>query len=214
VLSISLIEDDTKLDALWDFTEAAEKLNSFYKKGVSEADNMYRNTAGEIEAREVQDRLNMTSEERIKSVPDSMNRNKNVVFSENSVSYDIVTLDSGKEYVEATRQVIKGNSVAEWRKSISKFFKEALKNGNINIKADDGTKLSITKDTAKKARDNHKMEKGNVIKMSDDEFLVKLHAESHIDELAAISKKTNQDGDEKNHLFAKDGFDYRIFLIF
>lgn len=124
--------------------------------------------------------------------------------------YDIVTLDNGKEYVEATRNVITGNSVSDWRKSITAYFKQILKNGDINIKATDGSVLTITaKDTAEKARDNYKLEKGTRVKMEDEEFLVKLHAVEHIDELAEISRLKGSQRDKKNHVFAKDGFDYR-----
>lgn len=45
--------------------------------------------------------------------------------------------------------------------------------------------------------------------MTDGEFLVKLNAESHIDELSEISKPAGNNTDTKNHSFAKDGFTYR-----
>ncbi|MEG0764364.1 MAG: hypothetical protein RR424_11140, partial [Oscillospiraceae bacterium] len=47
--------------------------------------------------------------------------------------------------------------------------------------------------------------------MTDIEFAAKLRAESHIDELAQASKSNKSPApDTKNHLFAKDGFDYRV----
>ena len=193
--------------------EYAEKYISLMKKlrtlKEQTAMDLYKNTAGEIEARDVQNRMNMTEEERKNTFPESMKKNGDVVFANSKASCDIVTLDNGKEYVEATRQIIKGDDVSDWRKSITYFFKEMLRNGDIDIKADDGTMLTITKDTATKARDNYKYKQNQRIKMSDNEFLVKLRAESHIDELAEISKLTQSKKDTKSHDFASSGFDYR-----
>ena len=148
------------------------------------------------------------------SVPDSQTEATNEKTAEEvggALSYSIVTLDSGKSYVQASRKVILGKTVAEWRKEITSFFNESLRNGPIEIRTVEGDVLTITKDTADKARDRNISENGNTRKLSDREFLVKLHAESHIDELAEISRITNQpiSPDLKNHDFAKDGFSYR-----
>ena len=47
--------------------------------------------------------------------------------------------------------------------------------------------------------------------MSNAEYLTKINAEIHINELSEISKRTNEDNvpDTKKHRFAKDGFSYR-----
>lgn len=132
------------------------------------------------------------------------------------VKFSIVNLDNGKSYVKATRRIIHGNSVAEWRSQISEFFNKALKNGPIEIETIEGDVLTISKDTANKARDKHISENGVSRELTDEEFLVKLHAESHIDELAEIStskkdidKNKKIVPDKKNHDMAKDGFSYR-----
>ena len=127
------------------------------------------------------------------------------------LSYSIVTLDSGKSYVQASRRVILGKTVAEWRKEITSFFNESLRNGPIKIQTIEGDVLTITKDTADKARSNNVLENNTPRRLSKKEFLVKLHAESHIDELSEMSVKTKQPitPDTKNHEFAKDGFTYR-----
>jgi len=127
------------------------------------------------------------------------------------VRYSIVNLDTGKSYVQASRQVIHGNSVAEWRSQISEFFNRALKNGPIEIETIEGDMLTISKNTAEKARSKTATENGVSRELTDKEFLVKLHAEAHIDELAEISHKNKRPPvpDGKNHSFAKDGFTYR-----
>ena len=132
------------------------------------------------------------------------------------LQFSIVNLDSGKSYVQASRKIIKGNSVAEWRLQISKFFNNALKNGPIKIRTIEGDVLTINKETAKKARDKHISENGITRELTDNEFRVKLEAESHIDELSEISI-SNKDyfgdkkitSDRKNHNIAKEGFSYR-----
>ena len=127
------------------------------------------------------------------------------------VRYSIVNLDTGKSYVQSSRQVIHGNSVAEWRSQISEFFNRALKNGPIEIETIEGDMLTISKNTAEKARSKTATENGVSRELTDKEFLVKLHAEAHIDELAEISHKNKRPPvpDGKNHSFAKDGFTYR-----
>ena len=127
------------------------------------------------------------------------------------VKYDIINLDTGKSYVKASRQVISGNNVAEWRSQISDFFNRALKNGSIEIETIEGDTLTISKETAKKARSKTATENKVSRELTDEEFLVKLHAEAHIDELAEISRKGKRPPvpDGKNHGFAKDGFTYR-----
>jgi uncharacterized protein YxjI len=127
------------------------------------------------------------------------------------VKYDIVALDDGKVYVEASRNVINGTTLDAQRKDITKFFNALLDGDNsLDIHTIEGDILTITKaETADKARDNYKIVNEQRIKLSDEEFAVKLRVEAHIDEIAEVSRKIGQDGDKKNHTFAKDGFTYR-----
>lgn len=117
----------------------------------------------------------------------------------------------GSVYVDASRRVINGKTKAEQRKEISEFFGRLLEgNSSLDIQTIEGDVLTITKnETAKKARDDYKTVNRQQIKMSDDEFAVKLHIESHIDEIAEVSKPRGSQSDNKNHSFAKDGFTYR-----
>lgn len=127
--------------------------------------------------------------------------------------YSIVYLDDGKTYVTASRNVISGNDVNQWRKQITNFFSALLEgNKSIDIETVEGDTLTITKkETARKARDNFKQENGKPVRMSDNEFRVKLNVEAHIDEIAetARSGKNTGSADTKSHAFAKDGFTYR-----
>lgn len=141
---------------------------------------------------------------------------KNAVRSENGGKKNsIVYLDNGASYVEASRQVISGNNRNKWIEQINEFFDELLQEkSRIEIKTDEGDTMVITgKQTGYKAWDSHKRNQstGERLKMSDNEFKVKLNAESHIDELVQASRLDKKSGkdDRKNHLFAKDGFTYR-----
>lgn len=168
-------------------------------------------TSGSKEAREL---------EKVKKVFSDVYRESGTTqkntTEEGGVRYSIINLDTGKSYVQASRQVISGNSVAEWRSQISDFFNKSLRNGPIEITTIEGDTLTISKDTANKARSKTITENGVIRELTDKEFLVKLNAEAHIDELAEISiskkdKKGNKKivPDNKNHDIAKDGFSYR-----
>ena len=73
-------QNDSQRDVLWDYTQAYSKLSDFYKNGRRYAGDMYTNTAGEIEARDVSSRLEMTAEQRREIRPD-IDRQR-VYFSE------------------------------------------------------------------------------------------------------------------------------------
>lgn len=73
-------QNDSQRDVLWDYTQAYSKLSDFYKNGRRYAGDMYTNTAGEIEARDVSSRLEMTAEQRLETRPD-IDR-KRVYFSD------------------------------------------------------------------------------------------------------------------------------------
>ncbi len=122
--------------------------------------------------------------------------------------------NSKGKYVKADRQVIKGNNPLDWEKQVENYINDIIRNNkDVNVLTDNGEILTITKDTAGKAKfrnyfiDNN----GNRQYMDNNQFYTKLLAEVHIDELAQISKKINKTSilDYKNHNFAKNGFDYR-----
>ena len=126
--------------------------------------------------------------------------------------YSIVALENGNTYVKASRNVISGDNISAWRKQITNFFNELLDGEkSLDISTIDGDVLTITKsETANKARDNFKQVNGQKVRMSVDEFRVKLNAEAHIDEIAETSIGVkNKTADTKSHDFASNGFTYR-----
>ena len=215
-LQLKLLDDDAtgNYKKLLDMDSAIRKLEAEieYQKKTDNSKVQYYDTAGEIEARETADRLKMTAEERAERMPDlGWDR---AVFAEGAVTgYDIINLDNGMSYVKSSRKVILGNNKTKWRKQITDFFNNALKqNPQIEITTINGDVLYITKDTATKARDSNVTVNGKKRALSDNEFFVKLEAATHIDELAELSTVNNngkRKPDNKNHSFAKDGFTYR-----
>lgn len=131
----------------------------------------------------------------------------------NGQQFDIITTQDNKQYAKATRQVIKGNDVSKWGEQVEKYINEEIRKGqDVSFYGADGELLTITRDTAGKAkfRNEVTMADGTKRKLTDDEYKAKLEAETHIDELAQISKHKNGPvADTKNHSFAKDGFNYR-----
>ena len=197
-------------DKIFDFFTLKENLKSA-RTGERMASDLYRDTAGEIEARDAAKRRNLTAQQRADTIPDY--GNEDTVFADRAGdSFDIVVLDNGNVYVQASRNVIKGNNKKQQRREISNFFNKLLKNNrDIKIGTIEGDILTITKnETANKSRDDYKTIHGKQVKMSDDEFSVKLRVESHIDEVAEVARKINKkQPDNKNHPFAKNGFTYR-----
>lgn len=128
----------------------------------------------------------------------------------------IETGPKGK-YVKADRQVILGNDPDSWRDQIEVYINQKIRRGeDVVLTTEDGMELRLTKNTAGKAgfRDHVKDEKtGKQRPMTDEEYLAKLDAEAHIDELALISEPTNTvpvaDEDGKHGDLAKDGWYYR-----
>lgn len=121
--------------------------------------------------------------------------------------------NSKGSYVQADRQVITGNNPKLWQQQVENYINDSIRNNkDVNVIAQDGDILTITKNTAGKAkfRNEVTMADGTKRKLNDNELFTKLTAETHIDELAEVSKRGKKIvPDLKNHSFAKDGFNYR-----
>ena len=139
--------------------------------------------------------------------------NQNMQAENTSRKFAIVTNEKGQQYVKADRQVIKGTNPSAWAKAVEKYINNNIRQGkDVQFTAADGDVLTITRDTAGKAkfRNEVKMADGTKRLMTDSEFAAKLRAEAHVDELAQVSKRGKSNvADYKKHSFAKDGFNYR-----
>ncbi|MCI8410873.1 MAG: hypothetical protein HFJ40_00150 [Clostridia bacterium] len=131
----------------------------------------------------------------------------------NTSNYLIQQDEKGYKYVKADRQVISGSNPEIWKKQTKDYIDEKIRNNkDVKVYAQDGTELTITKNTSGKAtfRNEVRQADGTTRRLTDKEFASKLRAETHIDELGKVSRHKNGPvEDTKAHNFAKDGFTYR-----
>ena len=144
----------------------------------------------------------------------SLSSQRESVLYEGQPMYSIERVNgTDKLYVKADRRVIEGTTPKEWGASVEKYINDSIRRGkDVQLVAADGDILTITADTAGKAKFRNYVTRpdGTNTVMNDAEYRAKLNAESHIDELSETSKRGKKDvPDYKNHVFAKDGFNYR-----
>ena len=132
--------------------------------------------------------------------------------NDTNVRNKIAENEKGK-YVQAERQVITGKDPSKWGGQVTNYINDQIRKGkDVQVIAADGDVLTITRDTAGKARFRNYVTNADGTKrpMTDSEYAVKLRAETHIDEVSAVSKRGKENvPDRKNHTFAKNGFNYR-----
>ena len=124
--------------------------------------------------------------------------------------YSIETLENGKKYVRADRQVIFGNDPDAWSEQLEDYINGKIRNGeNVQLTTDDGDVLTLTEDTAGKIASYY--ENGRT--MSDEAYERKVNAGAHIDELALASTrgsdKPTVDYNARHGSMASGGWDYR-----
>lgn len=129
-------------------------------------------------------------------------------------SYRLVcVMPCKRQYVKADRRAIYGNDPDKWAGQITNYINRQIRKGqDVTVYAVDGDPLTITRDTAGKARFRNRVRlaDGTYRLMTDAEYAVKLRAQAHIDELAEVSKRGDKTvPDRKKHSFARDGFNYR-----
>ena len=127
----------------------------------------------------------------------------------------IETFPDGRKYVKADRQVIMGNDPESWGEQVELYINRKIRNGeNVALHTEDGDVLLLTGDTEGKASFRYYVrDKNGVLRpLTDKEYETKLNAETHIDELAKISKIKQKDVPDELGVhgeFAKYGWDYR-----
>ena len=181
-------------------------------KGKRDPNELYRNTAGEIEARESASRRNMTAEERRQKTPD-LGWDRAVFAEDAGQSMEIRTLPDGKQYVKSDRQVIEGDDASAWSKQAEQFINEKIRNNaDLRVFTKDGFAIDITERSAYKLSDPHVQSIEKVARpMLDREALkAKMQAAGHIDELAETARWSkfapDRNGKHVNDI-GEDGFD-------
>ena len=181
-------------------------------KGKRDPNELHRNTAGEIEARESASRRNMTAEERRQKTPD-LGWDRAVFAEDAGQSVEIRTLPDGKQYVKSDRQVIEGDDASAWSKQAEQFINEKIRNNaDLRVFTKDGFAIDITERSAYKLSDPHVQSIEKVARpMLDREALkAKMQAAGHIDELAETARWSkfapDRNGKHVNDI-GEDGFD-------
>lgn len=108
---------------------------------------LYRNTAGEIEARDTASRRKLTAEERKATSP--VRANEDTVFADDSgVSYSIQKDSRGDEVVVVENDILNGVNESQWIKTVQnnlkKQFPHGIKAGNSIINIDSQSRREMT----------------------------------------------------------------------
>ena len=161
------------------------------ESGLGEEYNrLYRNTAGEIEARDVSARRKLTAEQRRETAPNT--GDENTVFAENAgKSYSIEQTENGQYYVKADRQVLKGNDPQKWGKQLETFINENIRKGkDMVLPTTDGGLVRLTERSAYKLADNKStnLKTHEKKELTKEQYRVKETAGVHIDEIILVGK--------------------------
>lgn len=184
--------------------DAYAGLNRFGE--MPEVQRMVRELAQQFESGEAADLLQGQVEPGVRSSQTAREQNRT---RDGTAQHSIMTTTDGKKYVRADRQVIFGNDPAAWGEQVEDYINGKIRKGqNVQLTTEDGDTLTLTADTAGKARFRYNPDGS---RMSDAQYETKLNAETHIDELAAVSTRGNTKPDEggRHGAFAERGWNYR-----
>lgn len=146
VLKEQLLKDD-KTGAYKKYLEMSadiDQMTTEWKNYLDSADSlqMYRDTAGEIEARESASRLKMTAEERTEKMPD-LGQERAVFAEESKISFDVATDNNGNKVVVMFDNVLK-NTNSNIHQSIANNIAQNI--GKYYRIIESGQKVYIGKD--------------------------------------------------------------------
>ena len=164
-------------DRMWDFNSALYDLQRINKRPARTAEELYFDTAGEIEARNVAGRRNLTGEQRIITPP--LLGNEDTVFAEGNTRNDqaIGKTTDNKPFVIVEKDILDGVAPTEWVKTVTdnirQKFPQGIVIGRNTISVNQQSRRELTY-----SEYMHKMKKQNVQLYSD-----KLRATDSIDEI-------------------------------
>ena len=203
------IKDENLLDVFWEYAEAREELYTELSNTENETPrDSYRKTAGEIEARDVQKRLNYNSESR-KNIRPDIDRT-DVVFAEGvDESYEIKIDSDGNKFVDVDPTLFDARSGESHAQTIARIIKERFDN-LLDIR---GQKIQINKTTNDEWR--HSKSANYLMKLDIQSYNDKLKTIPFADEIVTIAK--NWIGEEISHTrsddiveFARGNVYYRV----
>lgn len=89
--------------------------------------DLYRDTAGEIEARDTAKRRELTAQERRETSPDY--GSEDTVFTDSGDGYAIGKTTDNKPFVEVEQDILAGVPEADWVKTVKENLKKKFPNG-------------------------------------------------------------------------------------
>ncbi len=137
---------------------------------------------------------------------------KNAAGEDGTARFEIKTLDDGRPYVKANRQVLEGDDPKQWGVQLQNYINSEIRKGNdIVLPTTDGGLVRLTERSAYKLADNKStdLKTHRKTQLSDEAYRLKETAASHIDEIiltGEFSHNMEDVGGVHENDIGEDGF--------
>ena len=137
---------------------------------------------------------------------------KNAAGEGGKARFEIKTLDDGRSYVKAGRQVLEGDDPKQWGVQLQNYINSEIRKGNdIVLPTTDGGLVRLTERSAYKLADNKStdLKTHQKTQLSDEAYRLKETAASHIDEIiltGEFSHNMEDIGGVHENDIGEDGF--------
>lgn len=137
---------------------------------------------------------------------------KNAATEGGKAKFEIKTLDDGRSYVKADRQVLEGDDPKQWGVQLQNYINSEIRKGNdIVLPTTDGGLVRLTERSAYKLADNKStdLKTHQKTQLSDEAYRLKETAASHIDEIiltGEFSHNMEDIGGVHQNDIGEDGF--------
>lgn len=171
-------------------------------KGKRDPNELYRNTAGEIEARESASRRNMTAEERRQKTPD-LGWDRAVFAEDAGQSMEIRTLPDGERVtvIDTDQDRFEGVPVSAYSAVARRILLEKFKGQVLPLGENDLARFKA-KQSGEYAYPSKPLDVHSV------EYEAKMRAAAELDNLLETAEYSHWEKDKKHHPEATLGFDY------
>lgn len=133
-------------DRVWDWYSLRDSIDRNARNGGRMPTDLYRDTAGEIEARDTAKRRELTAQERRETSPDY--GSEDTVFADSGDGYAIGKTTDNKPFVEVEQDILAGVPEADWVKTVKENLKKKFPNGitvgNNEIQIDGRSRQEMT----------------------------------------------------------------------
>lgn len=133
-------------DRVWDWYSLRDSIDRNARNGGRMPTDLYRDTAGEIEARDTAKRRELTAQERRETSPDY--GSEDTVFADSGDGYAIGKTTDNKPFVEVEQDILAGVPESDWVKTVKENLKKKFPNGitvgNNEIQIDGRSRQEMT----------------------------------------------------------------------